>query len=94
VVASAIVHNGATELVHDPVPYFWSDQFGHRIEYVGAHDSSETATIDEDFDTGWAARWTDSAGRLTAALAVDQPRLIAELRKQVLASAGAEDGPR
>jgi NADPH-dependent 2,4-dienoyl-CoA reductase/sulfur reductase-like enzyme len=26
--------------LHDPVPYFWSDQFGHKLQYVGHHDPS------------------------------------------------------
>jgi 3-phenylpropionate/trans-cinnamate dioxygenase ferredoxin reductase subunit len=83
VVASAIVHGAATELVHDPVPYFWSDQFGHRIEYVGHHSAGDPVVIDDDFDKGWAARWTDESGCLTAALAVDQSKLIVALRAEI-----------
>jgi 3-phenylpropionate/trans-cinnamate dioxygenase ferredoxin reductase subunit len=84
VVASGIVHGNASESVHDPVPYFWSDQFGHRIEYIGHHTSVDTLAVDEDSTAGWAARWTDSSGRLRAALAVDQPKLIAGLRKEFM----------
>ena len=83
VVASAIAYGDASDLVHDPVPYFWSDQFGHRIEYVGHHDGSDTVCIDDDLDKGWVARWTDSTGRLTAALAVDQSKLIAATRVEI-----------
>jgi 3-phenylpropionate/trans-cinnamate dioxygenase ferredoxin reductase component len=83
VVASAIAHGDASDLVHDPVPYFWSDQFGHRIEYVGHHDGSDAVCIDDDLEKGWVARWTDSTGRLTAALAVDQSKLIAATRVEI-----------
>ena len=83
VVASAIAHGTSSGLVHDPVPYFWSDQFGHRVEYVGHHDSSDTVTFEDNLDKGWAARWTDSTGHLTAALAVDQSRLIAATRAEI-----------
>jgi 3-phenylpropionate/trans-cinnamate dioxygenase ferredoxin reductase component len=85
VVAGAIAHGTASELVHDPVPYFWSDQFGHRIEYVGCHDGSDTVILDDDLDKGWVARWTDSTGRLTAALTVDQSKLIAAIRADIAA---------
>ncbi|QRP42869.1 NAD(P)/FAD-dependent oxidoreductase [Amycolatopsis sp. FDAARGOS 1241] len=85
VVASGIVHGDAARLAHDPVPYFWSDQFGHRIEYVGHHDPGDTMTIDDGYEKGWTVRWTDPAGRLTAALGVDQSKLVAAWRKDVLA---------
>lgn len=84
VVASGIVHGDASELVHDPVPYFWSDQFGHRIEYVGHHGPSDTVTIDDGYETGWTAQWTDTDGRLTAAFGVDQSKLVAAWRKDIL----------
>jgi NADPH-dependent 2,4-dienoyl-CoA reductase/sulfur reductase-like enzyme len=86
VVASGIVHGPDSVAVHDPVPYFWSDQFGHRVEYVGHHAPADTATIDASAE-GWTVLWHDRDGRLTAALAVDQGRLTAELRKQVLVDA-------
>jgi NADPH-dependent 2,4-dienoyl-CoA reductase/sulfur reductase-like enzyme len=89
VVAASIVHGEQSELVHDPVPYFWSDQFGHRIEYVGHHDPDDAAVVDEDSQQGWAARWTDGTGRLTAALAVDQSTLAAEARSLIAAGGGA-----
>ncbi|WP_375476342.1 NAD(P)/FAD-dependent oxidoreductase [uncultured Jatrophihabitans sp.] len=91
IVADGIVNGAGAELVHDPVPYFWSDQFGHRVEYVGHHGAEDDVTV-EDLESGWSARWRDRSGRLTAALATDQPELIAGLRKQVLTEASA-DGP-
>jgi NADPH-dependent 2,4-dienoyl-CoA reductase/sulfur reductase-like enzyme len=96
VVAASIVHGEQSGLVHDPVPYFWSDQFGHRIEYVGHREPSDAVVVDENFEKGWVARWTDGAGLLTAALAVDQSRLVAAARSLIAAggdlSAGALAG--
>lgn len=83
VVAQDII--GGEGSVHDPVPYFWSDQFGHRIEYVGHHTASDALRVDDDEAT-WTARWTDPAGRLTAALAIDAPKLIPVLRKEIAAA--------
>jgi 3-phenylpropionate/trans-cinnamate dioxygenase ferredoxin reductase component len=84
VVAHGIVNGSAAELIHDPVPYFWSDQFWHRVEYVGHHDPADPVTIDDDAESGWTARWYDSAGDLTAALAVDQSKYIAAIRAELL----------
>jgi 3-phenylpropionate/trans-cinnamate dioxygenase ferredoxin reductase component len=88
VVAHGIVNGSAANLIHDPVPYFWSDQFGHRVEYVGHHDPADLVIIDDDV-SGWTAQWYDSAGELTAALAVDQPKYVAAARAELLAAAGA-----
>ena len=83
VVATTIAHGDTVEQVHDPVPYFWSDQFGHRIEYVGHHAESDTVTFDDECERGWIARWTDESGRLSAALAVDASKTIAALRTAI-----------
>jgi NADPH-dependent 2,4-dienoyl-CoA reductase/sulfur reductase-like enzyme len=79
VVATSIRQGDAVQY-HDPVPYFWSDQFGHRIEYVGHHDESDTLTFDDDCERGWIGRWSDESGRTTAALSVDESKTIAALR--------------
>jgi len=86
VVASGVMRGADSELVHDPVPYFWSDQFGHRVEYVGHHDTDDAVTVDEDHERGWTARWTDASGRLTAALAVDQPKFVSAIRTDLLSA--------
>jgi len=85
VVADNIVHGDASELVHDPIPYFWSNQFGHRIEYIGHHTPTDTITIDDGYDKGWTTQWTNTNGQLTAALAVNQPKQIAAWRKNIQA---------
>jgi 3-phenylpropionate/trans-cinnamate dioxygenase ferredoxin reductase subunit len=88
VVADGIVHGEDSELVHDPVPYFWSDQFRHRIEYVGQRGASDAlARVGGGDGESWTARWTDAAGRLTAALTVDAPKLIPGLRDEVMRQA-------
>jgi NADPH-dependent 2,4-dienoyl-CoA reductase/sulfur reductase-like enzyme len=61
--------------VHDPVPYFWSDQFGHKIQYVGAHAAGDRP-IERAAGAapGRTVSWIDDAGRVTAVLTVDRPR--------------------
>jgi NADPH-dependent 2,4-dienoyl-CoA reductase/sulfur reductase-like enzyme len=94
VVADAIVNGSDADLTHDPVPYFWSHQFGHRVEYVGHHDPADTVTVDDDVEPGWTAQWHGVTGELTAALAVDQPKYIAAVRTELLAAADAPLTPR
>ena len=86
--------------VYDPVPYFWSDQFGHKLQYVGAHDDESRVVFRRPGDGAWwAALWLDPADRLTAALTVDRPREMVAARQvieagQPVAAATAVDGDR
>ncbi|MDQ1660414.1 MAG: hypothetical protein QOJ68_394 [Blastococcus sp.] len=75
-VAAGTVLGDAGELpVHDPVPYFWSDQFGHKIQYVGAHSvGNRPIERAAGVDPGRTISWIDDAGRVTAVLTVDRPR--------------------
>ena len=75
--------------VHDPVPYFWSDQLGHRLQYTGHHDGADTVLLREGGDS-WSACWL-LAGRLVAVLAVDRPRDLLQGRRRI--EAGATPDP-
>ena len=67
--------------VYDPVPYFWSDQLGRHVQYVGCWSENDDLVLRGDPDQlAWSAVWT-SGDRLTALLAVDRPRDIADARK-------------
>ena len=60
---------------YDPVPYFWSDQFGHKLQYVGVRDSNDREVWRRTEDgTLCGVGWLDTAGVLTAYLAIDSPR--------------------
>ncbi|TDC21471.1 oxidoreductase [Streptomyces sp. 8K308] len=76
--------------VHDPVPYFWSEQFGRHVQYAGrrgegpaAGDETLVTRGEPAGDGPWAACWLDSAGRLVAVLAVDQPRDLTQGRRLI-----------
>ncbi len=70
--------------IHDPVPYFWSDQFGHKLQYVGHHDPTATPIWREPADgKGWSAAWLDASGRLAAVLAADRPRELLSARRAI-----------
>ena len=69
-----------------PVPYFWSDWYGHRIQFVGTPHADEVAVVRERAD-GFTALYRRDR-RLVGALTVDRPREIMKLRRRV-----AERGP-
>ena len=71
-----------------PPPYFWSDQFGWRLQMVG-HAAPGADARTEEREGGFVARYRDAAGQVTAALAVNRPSDLAALREEVLAAARA-----
>lgn len=67
---------GACE-VYDPVPYFWSQQFGRMVQYAGHHTSADTPLWRGDPTAGrWTVGWVNGH-RLVALLAVRRPRDLA-----------------
>lgn len=81
-VAAATLLDPGSDAVHDPVPYFWSDQFKHKLQYVGHHDPADPVVVREPADgRGWSAAWLDRTGALTAVLVADRPRDLLQARK-------------
>ncbi len=73
---------GADE-TYDPVPYFWSEQFGRFVQYVGNHADSDLVIPRGDPDgAAWSVCWLRD-GVLAALLAVGRPRDLAQGRKLV-----------
>jgi NADPH-dependent 2,4-dienoyl-CoA reductase/sulfur reductase-like enzyme len=75
---------GAKELF-TPALFFWSMQHGVRLQAVGRIDGWDDVEI-SDGDGTFAAHYR-CQGRLTAVLAADQPRVIAEARRELAAAA-------
>lgn len=73
--------------VHDPIPYFWSDQFGRKIQYVGHHGPDDTVVVRGEGEERWGAAWLSADGRLTAHLSVNQPRQMVQARAVIDAGA-------
>lgn len=68
-------------LPYRPVPYFWSDQYNHKIQFLGrAHPADEVrivaGSVDED---AWLALYR-IGDRLTAALGVSKVRAMVPYR--------------
>lgn len=71
-----------------PPPYFWSDQFGWRLQMVG-HAAPGADAVIEEREGGFVARYPDGAGAVSAALAVNRPGDLGALRDEVLSAAAA-----
>ncbi|MER7915116.1 MULTISPECIES: NAD(P)/FAD-dependent oxidoreductase [unclassified Streptomyces] len=74
---------GETTAVYDPVPYFWSEQFGRFVQYAGHHAAADRLVWRGDpAGPAWTVCWLRE-GRLAALLAVGRPRDLAQGRKLI-----------
>jgi 3-phenylpropionate/trans-cinnamate dioxygenase ferredoxin reductase component len=76
---------------YDPVPYFWSEQFGRMVQYVGWHGGADQMVWrgDPASDRKWGVGWL-AAGRLAAMLTVSQPRDLLQARRLIEAGAAVD----
>ena len=93
-VAAANVLGG--DEIYDPVPYFWSEQFGRMVQYVGHHTAADRLIWRGDpagrrWAACWLARPDTAADRLVAVLTVNQPRDLLQGRRAI--GAGAQVDP-
>ncbi|MGW6861885.1 NAD(P)/FAD-dependent oxidoreductase [Streptomyces xanthophaeus] len=83
---SAVAANilaGEPATVYDPVPYFWSEQFGRFVQYAGHHAGADTLLWRGDpAGATWSVCWLRD-GALAAVLAVGRPRDLAQGRKLI-----------
>ncbi|MFE9408897.1 NAD(P)/FAD-dependent oxidoreductase [Streptomyces sp. NPDC006704] len=80
-VAADIVGEAASD--YDPVPYFWSEQFGRFVQYAGHHAAAdELVRRGYPSTTPWSVCWLRE-GALVAVLAVGRPRDLAQGRKLI-----------
>jgi 3-phenylpropionate/trans-cinnamate dioxygenase ferredoxin reductase subunit len=100
VVAANIVGGDET---YDPVPYFWSEQFGRMVQYAGHHSGADRLIWRGDpADPEWAACWlagsppgdpgaAEGTGeRLVALLTVGRPRDLLQGRRVIAAGAAVD----
>src|SRR6516162_648491 len=87
VVAANILGGGD---VYDPVPYFWSEQFGRMVQYCGHHTGADRLMWRGDTrGRDWTACWLAGAApagtgeRLSAVLAVARPRDLLQGRRLI-----------
>lgn len=74
---------GETPAVYDPVPYFWSEQFGRFVQYAGHHGAADrTLWRGDPAGPAWTVCWL-KGDRLVALLAVGRPRDLAQGRRLI-----------
>ena len=91
--------------IYDPVPYFWSEQFGRMVQYAGHHSRADRLIWRGDpAGREWGACWLagpqpgdgdagNGAGeRLVAVLMVGRPRDLLQGRRVIAAGATVDPG--
>ncbi|MBA2812696.1 FAD-dependent oxidoreductase [Streptomyces sp. KM273126] len=75
------------------VPYFWSDQYGARIQFAGRRNDGDTVRVTEGAlaeggpaEGGFLAVY-ERDGRTTAVLSVDRPRPFMRARRALMRTA-------
>lgn len=92
-VAVANLLAGRTAETAQSLPYFWSDQYGSRIQFAGRRCPEDTVRIVEgDLDDGAPAEGGllalyERDNRTTAVLAVDRPRPFLRVRRELVRNA-------
>ncbi|MGZ8695058.1 MAG: oxidoreductase C-terminal domain-containing protein, partial [Gaiellaceae bacterium] len=67
-------------------PFFWSDQFGLRLQLVGDPACAASVALEGDEST-FVARFHKPDGRLVAALAANRSDAVGELRRELALAA-------
>ncbi|MEV6396350.1 FAD-dependent oxidoreductase [Streptomyces sp. NPDC051907] len=87
VAADIVAGDGGTSEAYDPVPYFWSEQFGRFVQYAGHHAAADTTVWRGDSaGEAWSVLWLRE-GVLVALLAVGRARDLAQGRKLIQSGA-------
>jgi len=67
-----------------PVPYFWSDQYKTKIQFVGhVHHSDEVRVIDGSVEDRKFLALYSHAGRVVGALGFNRPKLVLQSRRLI-----------
>ncbi|MFJ4780866.1 NAD(P)/FAD-dependent oxidoreductase [Streptomyces sp. NPDC088762] len=81
---AANILSGEPAKAYDPVPYFWSEQFGRFVQYAGHHGGADTTIWrgNPAAERTWSVCWLRD-GALVAVLAVGRPRDVAQGRRLI-----------
>ncbi|TXS43094.1 NAD(P)/FAD-dependent oxidoreductase [Streptomyces sp. uw30] len=85
---ATLLAGGAVEPGVPRPPYFWSDQYGVKIQFAGHAAGADSVTIEDGTpDERNVLAVYRRAGTPVAVLGMNQPRLFMRLRKQLAATA-------
>jgi NADPH-dependent 2,4-dienoyl-CoA reductase/sulfur reductase-like enzyme len=75
-----------------PVPYFWSDQYDTKIQFLGrCCPTDEVRVVDGSIEEGRFVALFGRDGRLFGALSFNRPRLLMAYRKLLAAKTSFDD---
>ncbi|MFD7920416.1 NAD(P)/FAD-dependent oxidoreductase [Streptomyces sp. NPDC059740] len=82
-VAATLTQGAAATPAYDPVPYFWSEQFGRFVQYAGDHrDTGEVVWRGDRAEAAWTVLWLREDVPV-ALLAVGRPRDLTQGRRLI-----------
>lgn len=89
---SALMGRDYSPPAHHEVPYFWSDQYGHKIQFAGLRTpDAQVEVIEGDLASlDFLALYRDQAGNPVAVLAVNRARSFGRWRRQLAGSLPAQ----
>jgi NADPH-dependent 2,4-dienoyl-CoA reductase/sulfur reductase-like enzyme len=76
---------------YDPVPYFWSEQWGRMVQFAGYSHGADRTVVRDGGDGTWTVLWL-AGQELRAALAVDRPRDLVQARTLMRAGRSVDAG--
>jgi NADPH-dependent 2,4-dienoyl-CoA reductase/sulfur reductase-like enzyme len=75
-----------------PVPYFWSDQYDTKIQFLGRSAPDDAvAVVDGSLESGRFVALFGRAGRLVGALAFNRPRQLMAYRRLIAGATSWDD---
>lgn len=75
---------------YEGIPYFWSDQYGHRLQLVGLASDDAVFVDDPPGDPALLALYRDG-GRFAGAFAIDRVSALMKLRRLLLEGASFDE---
>jgi NADPH-dependent 2,4-dienoyl-CoA reductase/sulfur reductase-like enzyme len=83
---------GEAPTPYDGVPFFWSDQYGHRIQFLGrSSGADEVRVVRGSPDSRRFVALYRHGDRLWGALGVDEPKQLMTYRKLLVGRASWAD---
>ncbi len=68
------------------VPYFWSDWYGHRIQFVGIPQADEIRVVSQELGEEKFLALYRRGDRITGCISIDRPAQIMKFRRQIMQS--------
>ena len=84
-------HSGDDPVAYAGIPYFWSDQYGHRLQLVGLASQDEVVFVNDPPDDPALMALYRRGDRLGGAFAIDMMGPLMKMRRLLLRDASFDD---